>query len=138
MESTIFIDDGVMCDMRFYQRREPLAKDIVVFRHGDIILMKRLIATGGETVSSEDGRIKVNGVLLDEPYATHAGGASDEMNTFDPIKIPTGHLFVLGDNRDLSLDSRSTEFGFVARQDVLGRADFIYKSQHDKTGRVLQ
>lgn len=138
MEPTMFIDDGVMCDMRFYQHREPLGKDILVFRHGDIILMKRLIATGGETVSSEDGRIKVNGVFLDEPYATHAGGAPDEMKTFEPIKIPEGHLFVLGDNRDQSLDSRSAEFGFVARRDVLGRAGFIYKSRHDQTGRAPQ
>ncbi len=84
-------------------------------------LVKRVIAKGGDTISIDynTGAVTVNGELLDEPYiaeATHLG--------FDvefPYTVPDGKLFVMGDNRNESLDSRSTSVGCIDERDILGK-----------------
>ena len=95
---------------------------IVVDRYTNTPLIKRVIALGGDTISiSKTGAVTVNGRVLREPYIQGQTMLNDlAANT--EIQIPTGFLFVMGDNRSSSKDSRMTEIGLVSEKDVVGRA----------------
>ncbi|MBH5337229.1 signal peptidase I [Streptomyces pactum] len=88
-------------------------------------LIKRVIAVGGDTVECrKGGPVKVNGKALDEPYIQRGDTPCDDQ-PFGPVKIPEGRLWVMGDNRDDSLDSRyhqTLDKGTVPVDDVVGRA----------------
>lgn len=131
---------------------QPTRGDIIVFRghHEPIDLVKRLIAIPGDTVEMRDGRLFLNGQPHDEPYIQHTDNGGDAphpwmswqrdflVDTVDPaayrptrdnwgpLVVPPGHYFVLGDNRDESLDSRY--WGFVPERDIKGRAVGLYFS----------
>lgn len=116
--------------------REPEYGDIAVFENptGQFpdILIKRVIAVGGQTVDLRDGVVYVDGEALDEPY-TH-GLPSYPLNaqiTF-PYKVPEGYLWMMGDNRTNSGDSR--EFGPVKVSAVLGHAVWTYWPPSDFGG----
>ncbi|HSL59541.1 MAG TPA: signal peptidase I [Acidimicrobiales bacterium] len=79
-------------------------------------LIKRVIATGGETVEGRDGRIWIDGRPLEEPYLSDGVTTA----TFDPVEVPEDHVFVMGDNRGNSRDSRV--FGPVPEDIIVGRA----------------
>ena len=103
--------------------------DIVVVTQPNTInepLIKRVIAVGGDTldINFADGTVSVNGELLNEPYI-----AEKTYRMFDvafPITIPKGKVFVMGDNRNNSLDSRSSTVGFIDERYILGVAEFRF------------
>ncbi|MBN1993304.1 MAG: signal peptidase I [Anaerolineae bacterium] len=100
----------------------PQRGDVVVIRlatQGDELLIKRVIGLPGDMVEIRQGHVFVNGQSLTEPYL-----AADTPGRFGPTTIPPLHIFVLGDNRNSSNDSRS--FGTVSLKDVVGRAWFSY------------
>ncbi|GAA2805578.1 signal peptidase I [Kitasatospora sp. CM 4170] len=89
-------------------------------------LIKRVIAVGGDTVECEgDGPVKVNGIALVEPYV-YPGNTPCQMKDFGPVKVPEGRIWVMGDHRGDSLDSRfhmdQPGGGTVSVDDVIGRA----------------
>lgn len=94
-------------------------------------VVKRIVAVGGQTVQccDEKGRVMVDGKPLDEPYIYWQNGAPDENQRFDPIKVPDGMLWVLGDNRTNSCDSRCQggggTNGFVPVDKVIGKVRYI-------------
>lgn len=141
MEPTIMNGDAILADMHYYRHRKPLEDGIILFHspiEPGVILIKRVIGVGGDTIRSEGGQIYLNGKLLDEPYVEHVGNAPEEMMDFGSITIPPHKLFVMGDNRDLSLDSRATEFGLIDESAVMGKAIYIIRSPHDQTGKSLR
>ena len=94
--------------------------DVIGFYYNNVVLIKRVIAISGDLVDiAEDGTVTVNGVALDEPYITEK--ALGECNINLPYQVPQGKCFVLGDNRDESVDSRNTAVGCVSDDVVLGR-----------------
>lgn len=103
--------------------------DIVVITQPwerDIPIIKRVIAKSGDTldINFDTGEVTVNGEVLDEPYineTTHL-----QYNARLPMTIPEGYLFVMGDNRNNSLDSRSAKVGLVDERYVLGKAFFRF------------
>jgi signal peptidase I len=118
MAPTFRPGDSVLVDKLAYRRTTPARGQLIVFRaprRGDIEV-KRVVAVGGDKVGIEDGALVVNGRRPVEPYTTPA--AIDSVY-FGPVKVPAGTVFVLGDNRRDSTDSRS--FGAVATGDVIGR-----------------
>ena len=103
--------------------------DVIIISHAtrkDESIIKRVIAVGGDTVDIDfyKGTVSVNGQVLDEPYVNTLTNLSYDM-TF-PVTVPEGKLFVLGDNRNDSLDSRSTDIGFINENKVLGKVVFRF------------
>jgi signal peptidase I len=138
MAPTLTSGDTIVADMRHFKHKSPVDGDVVIFKHKGIYLVKRVAANSGEQISSVGGNITVNGVKPNEPYAHHEGNASTEMNDFFIEKVPAKELFVMGDNRDLSLDSRMEEFGKVFSNDVAGIPLYIVSAKSDRTGRKIQ
>ncbi|MBP5458988.1 MAG: signal peptidase I [Clostridia bacterium] len=94
---------------------------VVISRNYDDPLVKRVVAVSGDTIDFQDGKVLLNGEVLDEPYI--------DQETYDvssgppdfPLTVPKGYVFVMGDNRGNSLDSRSYEVGLIDIHQILGK-----------------
>lgn len=94
--------------------------DIIAFYFNNNILVKRVIANSGDWVDiDKDGNVTVNGTLLDEPYLQEK--AFGDCNIALPYQVPEGRVFVMGDNRATSIDSRNTAVGCVSSEMVVGK-----------------
>jgi len=120
------LEDGnrLIISKLFY---EPEYGDIVVLRKpsfDDRPIVKRVIATEGQTVNIDfdEGVVYVNGIKLDEPYTN---SPTNEVEDFDePVTVPEGCVFVMGDNRNRSTDSRTDSIGCVDTRYIIGKAYF--------------
>ena len=94
--------------------------DLICFYYNNKVLIKRVIAVGGDTVNIDwHGNVSVNYVKLDEPYITEK--AFGECNVSLPFKVPLSKVFVMGDNRSASVDSRHTEVGCISQEQIIGK-----------------
>lgn len=154
MEGTILVGDHLFLDKLLYGPEIPLLNwrlpmlktihrdDIIVFRYPRNpaeAFLKRVVAVGGDRLAIRDGVVYINSQPVDEPYAVHHDRlprgiypARDEM---DEVLVPQNSLFVMGDNRDNSSDSR--EWGFVPVSNVIGEPIFVYWSYDAPSSRWL-
>jgi len=128
MLPTIQLGDQVLANKFVYRFDTPSRPDIVVLDDptGTVgTLIKRVIAVGGQTVDLQGGKVLIDGVAIDEPY-TYGQPSDPLMGSTQqfPVTVPAGSVWVMGDNRTQSQDSRW--FGPVKLSDVHGRAFFIY------------
>lgn len=130
MEDTIMTGDMIFAEKVSYLAGDPKQGDIVVFSDPQIpsrVLVKRVIASEGQTVDLINGNVYVDGVALSEPYTQ---GFSYPLSTASnvylsyPYTVPSGCVWVMGDNRENSADSRY--FGPVKASTVFGRAVMTY------------
>ena len=147
---TLLVNDRVLVSKFIYRFKDPRPGDIVVFvapasattslpaPSGGISgflnslkeglglpssqrdFIKRVVAVGGDTVQVKDNALYVNNVRKDEPYLKDHNPATMGMGDYGPTKVPKDHLFVMGDNRSNSDDSRM--FGTITKSSVLGQA----------------
>lgn len=97
--------------------------DVVAFYYNNNILVKRVIAEAGDWVDmDDDGTVYVNEVKLVEPYITEK--AYGETDITFPYQVPENRIFVMGDNREVSIDSRNTSIGTVSDEQIVGRLIF--------------
>lgn len=141
MNDTLFDKDKLIVSHLFY---EPEAGDIVIINsengyiydeNGELTateglnkpIVKRIIATGGQEVNIDfdKGEVYVDGTLLDEPYIKEST-TLDESGHDYPVTVPDGYVFVMGDNRNNSTDSRSALVGFVPESQILGKVVFRF------------
>ncbi|MBR6763781.1 MAG: signal peptidase I [Clostridia bacterium] len=97
--------------------------DVVAFYYNNKILVKRVIAVSGDWVDiTEDGDVYVNSKKLEEPYLEEK--ALGSCNIELPYQVPESRIFVMGDHRSVSVDSRNTAVGSVAEEQIVGRLEF--------------
>jgi signal peptidase I len=121
MEDTMHTGDLVLVNKLIYKIREPRRGEVIVFHATEKKdYIKRVIALPGETVEAKNNQILINGQIIQEPYI------SEDIRTMDfkQWTVPPGEVFVLGDNRLDSRDSR--EFGPIKTSQIVGRAELIY------------
>ena len=139
MEPTIQRGDHFVTDVFAFRSRRPRRPEVIIFKKDGIFYLKRVIAVGGDTVEGQNNTVFVNGSLLNEAYTQHIRQTfpgNEWMENFGPTKIPVGKYFVLGDNRDESLDSRSPDFGLVDESAIIGKALYIFSS--DRQGANIR
>lgn len=121
MEPTLHSSQRVVIEKVTYRFHGPRRGDIVVVNSSrqSEMLIKRVIGLPGETIEVRDGRVYVNGQLLEEPWTVKPGGGQ-----YGPQAVPPLHVFVLGDNRGASNDSRT--LGPVPIEDIVGHAWLSY------------
>ena len=150
MEGTILVGDHLFMDKLLYGPEIPLVHwrlpvlksihrgDIIVFRYPKDVketFLKRVTALGGDRLEIKNGVLYVNSQPVVEPYAVHHAPVHNPLESWGPTVVPEGKLFVMGDNRDNSSDSR--DWGFVPMSNVIGEPLFVYWSYDAPTARWL-
>jgi signal peptidase I len=143
MEDTLLVGDFLLVnkflygaripftDVRLPAIRQPRRGDIIVFRSPNPVrgkprdLIKRCVAVAGDVVEVRKNRVYVNGELQEEPHVKIAGPTSPYANA-PPVLVPEGHIFMMGDNRNNSTDSRA--WGVVDKELLKGKAMVMYFS----------
>jgi signal peptidase I len=121
MQPNLYVGYRMMTEKVSYYFHEPQRGDIVIAKRpdGQPSLVKRVIGLPGETIESRDGHTYINGKPLDEPWVTYFGGRD-----YPRTLIPEGCVFIIGDNRPISHDSRA--IGPVPIEAIQGRVVFVY------------
>ena len=116
--------------LAYFKKDHPNHGDIVVFRSdidkddgtGKKLLIKRVIGVEGDVITIKDGKVYRNGEILDEPYVHGQATLDDEGVTIENEEVRENELFLMGDNRAVSLDSRSDLVGQVSEESIVGKA----------------
>ena len=130
MTPTMLNDELIVCS----KRSDFKSGDIVAFYLNNKILLKRVIGVSGDVIDiDEEGNVYVNGEMLDEPYLNEK--AKGECDIELPYQVPENRIFVMGDHRAVSIDSRSTSVGCIADEYVIGRV-ILRVWPFERAGRV--
>ena len=127
MQPTLYANDYIFLSRQAYLFFEPKVGDVVVFNsnwfaddNGEKLFIKRIIALSGDIVTIIDGNVYVNEVLIEELYIYE----KQTSGNIDNLTVPVGKVFVMGDNRQVSYDSRSEQIGCVPISEIVGKAFF--------------
>ena len=138
MAPTLQVGDFIVVYAGAYRNKIPDINDVIVFKYPkdrNVDYVKRVIGRGGETVSLQDGVVEVNGSVVDQPYVVEESNTRTRTMNGTWI-VPEGSLFVMGDNRDNSNDSRY--WGFVPYTEVVGKVTYIWMSSNtDRIGKKI-
>jgi signal peptidase I len=134
MMPTLLIGDHIIVNQYSYYMDKIKRGDIIVFKYPEDPrknFLKRVIATEGDVIEGRNKKIFVNGKEIPEPYIQHSDSIirtsrDDPRDNFGPLTLPKDKLFVMGDNRDQSYDSRY--WGFIDIRDIKGKALYVYWS----------
>ena len=122
MEPTLLPHDRVLVDKFLYRLRQPRRGDVIVLKYPlnpQRNYIKRIVALPGDTLQVKDGKLFINATQVREPYVNGV-----PQGDFGPMTVPEDSVFVMGDNRNNSEDSRS--FGALKKEQIVGQAILIY------------
>ncbi len=125
MENTIMTKDRLICNRLAFTFKDPDRFDIIVFKFPDDetqLFVKRVIGLPGDEIIIDDGNLYINGVLTEEPYLKEEPAPMD----FGPYNVPEDHYFALGDNRNVSKDSRAWINTYVPSENIVAEPLFRY------------
>ncbi|MDF2502776.1 signal peptidase I [Clostridium sp.] len=143
MLNTFFTNDKIIVEKITYYFKSPKKQDIIVFKYGknpSEKYIKRIIAVEGDKIKIINDKVYVNDKLVVEPYAVYntknyAANNNDNIHNFKEVTVPENTVFVMGDNRYDSLDSRFKDIGFVNKKLIIGKV-LIRIYPINKFGRV--
>ena len=141
MQPALRDKDTIMASLHEFRMRAPARGEIVLLKSPNTpgsIIIKRVIAEGGDTITGKNGQVLLNRQCLDEPYVVHTARPALQLMNFGPVTVPSHKFFVMGDNRDFSLDSRQSQFGLIEESAILGKAIYIVTPAHNGTGHELR
>ncbi|BCJ85229.1 signal peptidase I [Effusibacillus dendaii] len=124
MMPTMQNQERLIVNKLIYHIHSPQRGEIIVFQYPSDTtkdFIKRVIGLPGDTIEVKGGKVYRNGQALNEPYL-----GEPTFGAYGPVTVPTGKVFVMGDNRNNSKDSRDPSVGFVPDNLVVGRADLIF------------
>ena len=140
MAPTLQKGDYIVVSSIAYMMSQPVINDVIVFKsppNRDIKYVMRVVATGGQTVAVTDGNVLVDGNAIEQSYVDTSNNVQTSQKVLGPWTVPADMLFVLGDNRDNSYDSRF--WGFVPVADVVGKVKLIWASDDsDRVGQTVE
>jgi signal peptidase I len=133
MEPTLRVGEYFLADATYYRSRAASRGDVAVYLHpkqSHLYYIKRIVAVEGDRIAIRGGRAVVNGMMVEEPYLD-VGVADGRFANMPEVRVPAGHVYVLGDNRSNSVDSRdSVAHGAVPVGNLIGRVTDIAISRH--------
>lgn len=132
MENTFMEGDSLFIDKLSYRFTKPKRFDVIVFPFQEgrekVLYIKRVIGLPGETVQIAGDNIYINGNILEEDYRKEAMEEGSEGIALNPVILGEDEYFVLGDNRNFSMDSRQAQIGAVREKDIIGKCLFRFWS----------
>lgn len=136
MIPTLMVGDRIIVNLENYRTNQVKRGDIIIFKYPENPerdFIKRVIAIEGDVIEGKDKIIYLNGKEIKEPYISHSDvniriDRDNPRDNFGPLSIPKSKIFVMGDNRDNSYDSRY--WGFVDVKDIKGKTLYIYWSEN--------
>lgn len=147
MQPSLLPGDYIVVSNTAYLNAAPERNDVVVFykppekqlteaKPSRIPFIKRVLAVAGDTIQIKHGKLWVNKTLVGENYVLPENSKSDYSRYTKLITVPKGHVFVLGDNRDNSRDSRL--FGSITVDNVIAKASSILYGKNDRSGTDIE
>jgi len=141
MEPTIRKGERFTVDPNAYKERAPMRGDVVVLvdPSGGELVVKRVIGVEGDKLEGKGLDVLRNGERLTETYIEHKGRHPAALDNFGPVSVARATVFVMGDNRDFSFDSRTPQFGLVKLDAIRGKALAIAGSDEpSRIGKAIQ
>lgn len=143
MQPLLFPGDYITVYNLAYAEKPPLRKDVIVFYQSSkdgpdskIQYIKRVAAIAGDTIQLENGKLFVNKKLVDEKYVLPSNNKTPYALKMKLSTVPLKHVFVMGDNRDNSADSRM--FGSVPESEIIAKASYILYGINNRSGTEIK
>lgn len=143
MQPLLLPGDYITVSNIAYSEKSPLKGDVIVFRQpkkngldSKIQYIKRVVATAGDTISLKQGELFINNALVEEKYVLPKNNKSPYSLNMKLITVSQNHVFVMGDNRDNSADSRM--FGTIPITDIFAKASDILYGINNRSGNEIK
>ena len=124
MNTTLQSGEIMILNKIYYRKNDIKRFDIVVVNEGNRDIIKRVIGLPGETIAYREGKLYINGQIIEDPYPS-SNTADFTLEKIGHKTIPADSYFVMGDNRQVSADSRIPEIGVIKKEKILGRAKIV-------------
>jgi signal peptidase I len=124
MEPTIIQGDHILINRLAYRSQSPEKGDIVAIKIGWVMMVKRVLGVPGDVIELKDGFLYCNSKLIDSEQRPITRNNNQKRRNYGPLMVWDKHVFIIGDNREHSIDSR--DFGIIPYNDIVGKVTMIY------------
>ena len=144
MQPTLVPGDYILVSTLAYSHQPLIKKDVIIFTRANnldengktIPYVKRVLAVENDSIKIENGNVIINNIVFKESYVKKANQVTPYSLNMKEITVPAGKVFVLGDNRDKSSDSR--KFGFIEVAHIIGKATYLLYGKYGRTGNEIK